>query len=106
MRFRTDPNLPGVEKLAISACLTEADCRPAFMIPAGKVSQSYGKGILGAQQAFMVKGWARSLACLTILLAAFESEDLNAAPELLTSLGHVREALPEPVRAIFSSNPP
>lgn len=103
VRFRTDPDIPGVEKLAISNCRLEAGCRPTFMIPASKVAPAYGKGLLGAQQAFMVKGWSRSLAACTILLAAYESEELYAVPCLSLIDHSTCEALPDTVRESLDS---
>ena len=53
-----------------------------------KVDPLYGGSTLQLQSAFMVKGWSRSVAGLTVLLAAYELRDdensLLAVPQLHT----------------------
>lgn len=87
-RFLTCPDQPGVEKLAVSATRPDHGCRSPHCIAADKVDPLYGGSTLQLQSAFMVKGWSRSVAGLTVLLAAYELRDdensLLAVPQLHT----------------------
>lgn len=73
MRFLTNPDVPGTEKLAISSFRTEKGVKPPFPLKAEQVG--YPANSLAPQSAFMVKGWSRSMAAWTILLAAYEDKE-------------------------------
>lgn len=77
-RLQTDANQGGVEKLSI------CERHPAFGydVPFGlspdDVAPELG-GLVSPCGIFMVKGWARGIAALGIMLCAFEEEDFFAA---------------------------
>ena len=49
---------------------TQRACRPDFTISAAEVSADLS-GMLGPHEAFMIKGWSRGMAALTVLLCAY-----------------------------------
>lgn len=79
-RFLTDPNTPGVEKLAISALRPDAGLRPQHDV----TCQDLGidQSILQPQAIVMVKGWARSVAAVTVMLCLFECEEMRQAGDV------------------------
>ena len=70
-RLKTDAAIPGVERLSISSMRPDAGCKPPFTIPPTQVGD-YDDGVLWPQHAFMVKGWSRSLAAVSVMLCAYE----------------------------------
>ena len=70
-RLKTDASIPGVERLSISSMRPDAGCNPPFSIPPTQVGD-YDDGVLWPLHAFMVKGWSRSLAAVTVMLCAYE----------------------------------
>ena len=51
---------------------------PPHQIVAEELSSEYG-GLINPLQAFMVKGWSRSLAAMTCMVASYESQELRDA---------------------------
>ena len=70
-RLKTNASIPGVERLSISSMRPDAGCKPPFSIPPTQVGD-YDDGVLWPLHAFMVKGWSRSLAAVTVMLCAYE----------------------------------
>lgn len=78
LRFQTDANLGGVEKLSISEMRPDFGCRPPFDMSTVEIAPECA-GLLAPLGAFMVKGWTRCVCAVTCMLAAYESEEFRAA---------------------------
>ena len=79
LRFATDPNLAGTEKLAVAAIepsfLALGRARPALQATDIVGDEGVGKDMLGPMSVFNVKGWTRSVCAITVLLHGFEDQD-------------------------------
>ena len=71
LSFQTDPNNVGTEKLAIAAAMPHIGCKPPWPIAATDIDPEL-RGLVGAQNVLMVKGWSRCVAAMTILRCAYE----------------------------------
>ena len=78
LRFTTDANLGGVEKLSITSTRPSLGLEPAFDILATEVDDAYS-GLLQPQQFVYVKGWSRSIAALCVMLCHREDKDFAEA---------------------------
>ena len=77
LRFATDPNIAGTEKLAVAekpSTLTN----PMPALRATDISDE-AKGFLDPMACFHVKGWTRSRCALTVLLHCYENPDVLQA---------------------------
>lgn len=74
LRFATDPDQPGVEKVAVSEIKKEYLEKPRPTFDGSDISPEASK-LLQPQSCFFVKGWTRSVCCITVLLHAYESPD-------------------------------
>ena len=72
LRFQSDPNLGGVEKLSISAMRPDIGMAPPHKISAQEVSEHYS-GYVDPIGAFMVKGWTRSFCAMTVMLCGWQN---------------------------------
>lgn len=80
LRFLTDSNLGGVEKLCISGAVAGMNrSKPAITcLDVGATDAA----LIGPMSLIYVKGWTRSLAALAVLLAAFENEGVFEARDI------------------------
>ena len=76
-RCLTDPNEVGGEKVAITY-VHPSIAAPTFHITASDVAVEVD-GMLSPSDVFIVKGWSRGVAALTLCLAAYECHELNEA---------------------------
>lgn len=74
LRFQTNADIPGVEKLAVTSVKTEFLVSPLETINTTDFCLSEG-GFLGTNSVFFVKGWSRSVAAITCMLHAYEMPD-------------------------------
>lgn len=74
LRFSTDPDTPGTEKLAVAEILPAyiSGTRPSFS--AVDICQE-SKSLLAPMSLFHVKGWTRACCAITCLLHAYTSPD-------------------------------
>lgn len=72
--FQTDANLGGVEKLSVSCMRPEIGCKPRHEFQASEVNAE-SASLLPPLHAFMIKGYTRSLAAVTLMVAAWEDAD-------------------------------
>ena len=78
MRFQTDPNIPGTEKLAVrSRFAPQNDEERLWTVSSQDLGAS--AGLAPPMCVFNVKGWTRSLTASLILLCAFECDDFMKA---------------------------
>lgn len=70
LRFLTDANKAGVEKLAVSAVKPEMLSTPPIRF------SSFDHGdLLAPMSIFLVKGWSRCVAAVVLMLYAYESPE-------------------------------
>jgi len=69
--YTTDANIPGTEKLVVSALHPDVGMKPAFSFECHELSPDYAS-LLPVYGVFMVKGWSRTISAFTILLAGFQ----------------------------------
>ena len=79
LRFQSDPNLGGVEKLSVSVMRPEIGLRAPFMVEPREVAPDIDGGTLAPLSAFMIKGWTRSYVAMSIMLCAWENAEFNEA---------------------------
>ena len=83
LRFQTDPNIPGTEKLAISAIRKDlvTHPQPSFR-PSDLSGDDATSSMLEPMSVFLVKGWTRSLCAIVCLAHCYENPDeiLKAGP--------------------------
>ncbi len=81
LRFNTDSNLGGVEKLCISGAVAGMNkSKPAITcLDVG----AQDAALIGPMSLIYVKGWTRSVAALAVMLAAFENDDMLQAREII-----------------------
>lgn len=68
--MQSDPNQPGTEKLVITEVNDKWLTENRVRISSADVGAD--ANLLSPQAAFAVKGWNRSVCCLSVLLAVFE----------------------------------
>ena len=89
LRFSTDPNNPGTEKLAVAAIepsfLVSAPARPTLQATDIVADEGVGKDLLNPMSVFHVKGWTRSVCAITVLLHAFKDQDALKAGHSLST---------------------
>lgn len=84
-RFLSDANLPGVEKLAISSLRPDAGIQPSHVVSCEDIG--IDARFVPPHGVMMVKGWARSVAAVTVMLAMYENEELReAGPQILATI--------------------
>ena len=72
-RFMTDPTIPGVERLVVCSMQPEHGMKPKFEFEAGEVSEdAVSQHWIPPHQCFLVKGWTRTVAAMTVMLAAYD----------------------------------
>ena len=71
LRFTTNADTPGVERLAISHVRRDFGLHPSHMLTAAEVTET-ATSLLGPQTLFCVKGYTRSLAAFTVMVACRE----------------------------------
>ena len=71
--FRTSSDIPGVERLSISALRPEIGCVPEFRFGASEIGGSC-IGEADPHGVFFVKGWTRAVCMHVVLLCAWESD--------------------------------
>ncbi|CAK9008796.1 unnamed protein product [Durusdinium trenchii] len=72
--FCTDPNKPGTEKIAVSAVKPEMLSTPPIPLDASAIHTCHG--LLSPMSTFMVKGWSRCVAAVSLLLYSYESPEV------------------------------
>ena len=80
LRFLTDADTPGVEKLAV--CSLEKVRRMRTSERLWNIDSTWieaEKGLAPPMAVFNVKGWSRSLAAVAIMMCAYEKEDFRKA---------------------------
>lgn len=80
LRYLTDSNLGGVEKLCISGAVAGMNkSKPAITcLDVGAKDAA----LIAPMSLIYIKGWTRSVAALAVLLAAFEDEGVFQAREI------------------------
>lgn len=79
VRFKTNADvLPGVEKLAISVQRADLGLHSGITLSARDVDAS-AKGLTPPHGVFLVKGWSRVLAMLTVAACAWQCEAFREA---------------------------
>ncbi|CAK9099997.1 FO synthase subunit 1 [Durusdinium trenchii] len=73
-QFCTDPNKPGTEKIAVSAVKPEMLSTPPIPLDASAIHTCHG--LLSPMSTFMVKGWSRCVAAVSLLLYSYESPEV------------------------------
>ena len=73
--YNTDPDIPGVEKLVVASQRPELKLAPRFRFDCSDLDKSY-EALLPVHGCFLVKGWSRTLAAYTILLAGYRNPSL------------------------------
>ena len=82
LRFQTNPDAGGVEKLTISAPRREFKLASPWELQVEDISPE-SAGLLAPHDLIFVKGWSRSLAALTVALCGWEDATfLEARPGL------------------------
>ena len=80
LRFRTCPDIPGTEKLAISAIGPELSAlQTQIFIHDISSDDNTPSDILQPMSAFMVKGWSRTMGMVACLLHAYADPDVLQA---------------------------
>ena len=74
IRFQTDANIAGTEKLAVSAIQPEIPRTHGANFHGSDISDT-AKDCLAPMSVFLVKGWTRAVCAITCLLHAWESPD-------------------------------
>lgn len=77
LRFLSNPDRPGTEKLAITALRPEAGIVPPHNISASDIGVD--ADVLAPMNCMMVKGWSRSLAALTVMTCLWKCEKFQKA---------------------------
>ena len=77
-RFLTDADIPGTEKLAVSAIRPEMMTSAPVVLRTADITTSKNPS-LAPMSVFLVKGWSRCVAAVTCLLFAFEERDVFQA---------------------------
>ena len=72
-RFKSDPNIPGTEKLAVAEI--RAELMPANFPKITLQEVTDAPGLLGPMSVFLVKGWSRCVSAVACLLHAYESPE-------------------------------
>ena len=70
-RFCTSADQAGTERLAISHLRRDYGLHPTHMLTASEVTET-ASGLVGPQGIFCVKGYTRSLAAFTVMVACRE----------------------------------
>ena len=78
--YNTNPDIPGTEKIVVSSLRPEICLAPRFRFQCTDLDQNYG-ALLPVHGCFLVKGWSRTLAAYTILLAGFHNQEFWKAGE-------------------------
>ena len=79
-RFKSDPNIPGTEKLVVARLNDAIGPRPCS-IPTAEVAPAT-PDLLGPMSVFLVKGWSRSVCAVGVLLHAYEDPQVLEARSL------------------------
>lgn len=77
--MRSDPNLPGTEKLAVAAIQPELVASGVSRLTVSDIVGGEGPPLMDPMSVFLVKGWSRSLCAIGCLLHAFEIPDVLEA---------------------------
>ena len=102
--FCTNADLPGVEKLCVTAPQAKWLTGPLKPVQPSEFGAP-GK-LLAGGSVFLVKGWSRSVCAVAILLAAYEEPSLLEARAACVAKMIFRsaQALPEVVTQILAGN--
>ena len=84
-RLLTDAGIPGVERLAASCIRPEFGLAPRFLLSTSAIRSDLSH-MLAPMNVLFVKGWTRSLAAFTVLLAAYETSDSSSSDSAAPSL--------------------
>lgn len=80
--LQSDPSIPGTEQFCLAPLQRAWLADPPMIVTNKEIGVD--KGLLPPHQSFAVKGWNRSVGCLLVLLATFQSKELReAGPALL-----------------------
>ncbi|CAE7894971.1 unnamed protein product, partial [Symbiodinium microadriaticum] len=85
LRLLTDAGIPGVERLAASCIRPEFGLAPRFLLSTSAIRSDLSH-MLAPMNVLFVKGWTRSLAAFTVLLAAYETSDSSSSDSAAPSL--------------------
>lgn len=76
--FATDAKEPGVERLVITKTRPDAGLSPEYELQASEIDAEL-RSFLNPHQLLSVKGWTRSFCFTTVLLLAYEHNELLEA---------------------------
>lgn len=71
--YTTNPDIPGTEKIVVSSLRPEIGMTPRFSFDSSDMASEYAS-LIPVQGVFLAKGWSRTIAAFTILLAGYERD--------------------------------
>ena len=75
LRFKTNPDIAGTERLAVSQIRPELASTHVPKLALHAVCPHAPSDSLGPMSVFMVKGWSRALGAVCCMLHAYEEEE-------------------------------